>query len=118
MSKEKSEFGKGLVVCLVKFAEHMCMGNITEKLYDPKKSSHYLSEKKIEKYEIEVPEGKEWDVIRLEVKKLQDKGLEIGHGFTGKIWKKDDFYELFDLIRKIALMVDKKLGLKAEEGAH
>ena len=138
---EKSKFGKGLVICLVKFAEHfekkggyvgfnqLLMGALNEdpkmcdKVYDSDKEK-FLSSRiemwangaSVHLYEIEVPEGKDWNRIRAKVKKLQDKGLEIGHGFTDQTWTKEDFFELRYLTREIALMIDRKLGLKPQLG--
>lgn len=68
-------------------------------------------------YEIEVPKGRSWEAIRKLVKELQHKGLEMGHGFRNeKIYTMKDVDELKDLTRKIALMIDRKLGLKVELG--
>ena len=159
----KSEFGKGLVICLVKFSEHFesdmfqkvrqyarflelteeqqnkirysnppdnlnygsanksfdwWMNKIVPIWGTPKKTlSHEIemcfSGASDHLYEIEVPKDKSWDSIRLKVNQLQDKGLEIGHGFNSKtIWKIEDMCELMDLTRKISLMIDKQIGLK------
>ena len=138
----KSEFGKGLVICLVKFAEHFerdigtplsrlfngifsdCDKESIKKIYDGDEKNYISSRIGLwangasdHLYEIEVPEGKDWDNIRKEVKKLQNKGLEMGHGFRyDKIWTLDDFRELMMLTRNISLMIDKKLGLKPDIG--
>lgn len=124
----KSDFGKGMVICLVKFAEHAM------KLYSELESYAKLREGSTDLfseshaihawangasdhlYEIEVPKGKEWNRIRKKVKTLQDKGLEMGHGFTEKKWTKEDAIELFELTQDIALMIDRKLGLKPDRG--
>jgi hypothetical protein len=169
MKKEKSEFGKGMLICMIKFAEHQSQHNgayfpIYRKFIEqtPEKRKLMLQEdppsnlnygfpfmtalknfvriaEKVHKgdyekafsyeielfmnsasdhlYEIEVPEGKSWDKIRAMVKKLQSKGLHIGHGFDAiSKWTMDDYYELFQLNREIALKIDKKLGLKADIG--
>ena len=167
--KEKSEFGKGLVICLVKFANHFSNRN-TEKIYDlklyydsnkekrkemlkenPKSSCNYgkrfhenirfyiqdmlpIHNGNLEDlisheitlwangatdhlYEIEVPNGKSWNEIRTKVKELKDKGLQMGHGFVeNKIYTFDDMKELKDLTFEICLLIDKKLGLKADIG--
>ena len=166
MKKEKSEFGKGLVICLVKFAEHfendmirktlrysnfLSKSEEEQKLIRSKNPPNNLDYGRINKefdwwmtkmvpirgtpektlsneielwlnrasdhlYDIEVPKGKKWDKIRKKVDKLQSKGLEIGHGFTKKIWKKEDVNELQNLTREIALDIDKLIGLKPDIG--
>jgi len=167
--KNKSEFGKGLVICLVKFSEHINQHNklfiydywikqdeVTRKnmLSERPDSNHnygfqYMQslktfveiadkiyegdyEKKLSNeiemlmngasdhlYEIEVPKGKSWDKIRKLVNKLRDSGLEIGHGFNNDArYTIKDFYGLFELTKKISLEIDKKLGLKGDEGDY
>lgn len=164
----KTEFGKGLIICLVKFAEHYerKMFSIhTLKFYEEYQKSntprraymlsrspynydknlveqlHYLIElERIYKtpqrvissqcamfmnaasdhmYDIQVPKGKSWDKIRVRVAKLRHKALQIGHGFVEhiKMWTSKDVLWCFEEARRIAVMIDKKLGLKdAEEG--
>ena len=115
---EQSEFGRGLVICLVKFAEHF-ENSTTRDIYQ---TSQYISKPpeqrllstkptfldpyiKIYKteenalshliqmwangatdhlYDITVP--KKWQETELgtKIRLLQNLGLEIGHGFTGK----------------------------------
>lgn len=146
MRKEKSEFGKGLVICLVKFAEHfMCRTHwqykkkleqqidFHKKFYDtynkydkPKDMKAYAISYMIKSwangasdhlYEIECPKGKEWDYIRRKITKLKSKGLEIGHGFRDdKIYTQEDFAELWQLTKQIAMYLDKKIGLNPDEG--
>ena len=168
MVKRTSEFGKGLIICLVKFAEHfensmarqlghfdmfmklskekqdlvrsntppdnLNYGSDVNSQFDwwmktavpiwgtPQKTlSHeielWLNCASDHLYEIEVPKGKSWDKIRAKVKKLQNKGLEMGHGFQhNKSWKIEDVNELKDLTEQISLMVDKKIGLKSDIG--
>lgn len=175
MKKEQSEFGKGLVICLVKFAEHIYQHGFLFKIRIYKKFieqtpenrelmisnnppsnlnfgflfmqelkhfveiadevykgnyEEYLSHE-IELwmngasdhlYKIEVPEGKDWDKIRKKVNYLRDKGLDMGHGFRSlkgldtKKWELKDVIEVFNLCEEIAVMIDKKLGLKGDIG--
>ena len=161
----KSEFGKGLVICLVKFAEHqertpmnelkviqkwmdqteenkklMLSDNPPDGLNYGKPYMDYLKyfQKTVEiygtperamtsqiksimnaasdhLYEIEVPKG--WTTIEKRVKKLQEKGLEMGHGFlSDKEYVIGDIYWCFTEARNIALMIDRKIGLKPDEG--
>jgi len=169
MTEEKSEFGKGLVICLVKFTNHFSNdlaktirdlvmyqnANETkrkEMLQDePPSHSNYgkdfhdrirfyinkimpIHNNSLEKlisyeielwvngatdhlYEIEVPEGKDWNKIRTKVKELQDKGLTMGHSFNDKkTYTIKDMEELQKLTIQIALLIDKKIGLKPDEG--
>jgi len=131
---EKSEFGKGLVICLVKFAEHaMYLSHFIKnnkrmlkegsllhpELYNEGHAvSMWANGASDHLYEIEVPKGKEWDSIRRKVKKLQNKGLDMGHGsgLMSDRFVKKDADELIKLTREIALMIDRKLGLKPQEG--
>ncbi|MCK9370438.1 hypothetical protein M0R04_11060 [Candidatus Dojkabacteria bacterium] len=136
--KKESDFGKGLVICLVKFAEHferddifrLLNGDLNEQqkvickdVYNNDKEKYISHSIELwangasdHLYQIEVPKGKEWNEIRALVKELHHKGLEIGHGFTNKTWTYKDLSELVRLTHNIALLIDKKLGLKAERG--
>jgi len=136
MVKKKSEFGKGLVICLVKFAEHMENSEIRPLIqgiytdYDTRmlkdvygdNKEKFLSSK-LERwangasdhlYEIEVPKG--WVAISKKVEELKSLGLEMGHGWTGKTWTEKHYHTLINLTREISLMIDKKIGLKPLEG--
>ena len=165
----KSEFGKGLVINLVKFSEHFnyrggYLSQIKSILLYLEKNKEereliisdnpppnldygkdikeeikmflkcYLSvfgsyEEAISQliilwangatdhlYDIEVPEGKEWNKIRKLVNELQKKGLAMGHGFTNKIYIYDDVLELWELVKKICILIDKKIGLIPDWG--
>jgi len=163
----KSEFGKGLVVNLVKFGEHYSndmWGRIRHIIFyqsktkeerdliisdNPPPEQNYGYELKNDiklflkceykiygnfeqgishlitlwangatdhLYEIEAPKGKEWNKIRKLVEELKDKGLSMGHGFTNKIYVYDDVLELWDLTKKICILIDKKIGLKPDWG--
>ena len=174
---EKSEFGRGLAICLVKFAEHFENDmarwiGYTDLFYrvlngDRRKLRKYGADVQrgveifdkvylkttgsVEKglshlielwangasdhlYEIEVPKwcGTRWALKRGRLGipyptrertelwrllgKLRSKGLRMGHGFTGEVHTYADFTELRELNRKIALELDKKMGLKPDLG--
>ena len=157
---EKSEFGKGLVINLVKFAEHfshrylklaMDYNYFIKNLHQNKneldnydrqirEAVEYFDkvvlgknpDEKISRqielwangatdhlYEMYVPKGKSWDRIRKEVELLRTRGLTMGHGYTGKTnWTIDDVFWIMKQTKKIALMVDEKLGLKGDEGEY
>ena len=126
--EEESEFGKGLVICLVKFAEHFMIlknsidmykkSNINGRNLHPESSavSMWANGATDHLYEIEVPKGKDWDAIRKKVKELQDKGLEMGHGYTRTNYTEEDANYLMKLTREIAMMIDEKIGLKPDTG--
>jgi hypothetical protein len=127
----KSEFGKGLVICLVKFAEHFmklggCLRQYAEmrEKHPEQDTTLFTEQGAVEMwanaasdhlYEIEVPEGKDWDEIREKVDDLKSLGLQMGHGFTRQFTKENAF-SLQDTTREIAMLIDKKLGLKPDIG--
>ena len=45
------------------------------------------------------------------IKKLQEKALEIGHGFTGKKYTEKDFEWLFSESEDICMEIDKYIGI-------
>jgi hypothetical protein len=152
---EESEFGSGLAICLVKFAEHfendlaMRIHNV-HAMKDHLDDRAYLSRygrdtqtavelfNQVERkysgieggishlielwangasdhlYEMKVPQKWKSTALGKKVKQLRDKGLTIGHGFTGKTWTFEDFTELQRLTREIALTLD--VGLFAMLG--
>jgi hypothetical protein len=124
----ESEFGKGLVICLVKFSEHMGSWRKTSASYKELSKEHpdlfneshavemFFNGASDHLYEIEVPQ--EWikTEIGKKVRELQDFGLEIGHGFTGKKWTEAEVFKAQDLTHEIALLIDKAIGLNPEEG--
>lgn len=63
-------------------------------------------------YDIQVP--KAWRRLKVAklVKELRNLGLEIGHGFTGKIWTVEDIRKLRLLTREICIYIDKRLGIE------
>jgi len=67
-------------------------------------------------YEIEVPKKFEDTNIAELVKILKEKGLKIGHGFADTIWKHEDFLELIELTKTIAIEIDKKIGVDVVKG--
>lgn len=125
---KESEFGKGLVICLVKFAEHrmrwMAEKPMREKMrqINPKifTMSHdiemHFNGASDHLYEIEIP--KVWRRKRLGkmIKELQAFGLKIGHGFSKTEWTEDDLEKAYNMCQEIALLIDKELGLKPQIG--
>lgn len=154
---KKSEFGRGLAICLVKFAEHFendmarIIGHVRFFYEDLKGDEGRLAEYGrdvrgavayfkavyahvgVEKgmshlietwangatdhlYDIEVPGSMARTKMGRLVGRLQSKGLRIGHGFTGETWTCADFAELRELTRRIALELDRRIGLKPDMG--
>ena len=125
---EESEFGKGLVICLVKFAEHRWRWYEQKKLYENMREKHpdHFAEKEAVEihfngasdhlYDIEVP--KEWRKKKLsrKVKELQAFGLKMGHGFTQQEWTEADVEKAYTMCQGIALLIDKELGLEPQIG--
>lgn len=127
--KQESEFGKGLVICLVKFAEHQARWQEQKKFYqdiNKKHPEHFRESDAVEihmngasdhLYEIEVPEAWKGTEIDSKVTELQDLGLAMGHGFRQKkVWTEADVLGAYELAEEIALLIDKKLGLDAQKG--
>lgn len=152
MSEEtkESEFGSGLVVCLLKFSEHFMNSTMNQiwaadrylksknrdgnygRAYDANiesfKSSVEIwgSEEKafaqlIETwangatdhlYDLRVPDTWANTELSKKVKELQDKGLKMGHGFTGELYTTEDISELRKLVTEIGLEIDKQIGIK------
>lgn len=125
---EESEFGKGLVICLVKFAEHRYKWLEQKRLYEEmrgKHPSHFTVSSAVEGhfsgasdhlYEIGVPASLEGTKLGKKVKKLQDFGLEMGHSFSGKEWTEADVNKAYTMCQEIALLIDKELGLEPQIG--
>jgi len=67
-------------------------------------------------YGIEVPKCKDWDAIRKKVDELTVKAFAIRNDYTNTNYTEKDVIYLRDLSREIALMIDKKIGLKPDIG--
>lgn len=68
-------------------------------------------------YGLKVPKTWSKTYIAKLIRELRHKGLTMGHGFTGKLWTIEDFNELQTLTRRIALLIDKKIGVEdGDEG--
>ena len=66
-------------------------------------------------YEIIVPKKWKDTEIGLLVDRLQHKGLEMGHGFIrDKTYTIEDFEELWELTKQIAVKIDESIGLKRQ----
>ena len=129
-SKAKSEHGKGLVICLVKFAEHAenwprfrdeyatmrerCPDGFNEStavgLFFYGASDH-LSE-------IEVPKKWRGTIIESKVRELQNLAFTSRYGFIGPELSEEDVIRACDLCREIALLIDKDLGLSPDIGKY
>ena len=132
--KAQSEFGRGLVICLVKFAEHAEawfkyqgeFRQIREAQVVPEQARNLFSESDAvvgffngasdHLYEIEIPERWQGTTIESEVKELRHLAMTIRHGSTGQGWSEEDVIKAYDLCRAIALLIDKELGLSPDIG--
>jgi len=118
----RSEFGKGLVICLVKFAEHFMTWPRTSQEYTDinlplsRAVEIHFSAASDHLYEIEVPEDWRHTEIAEKVTKLQSRALVIGHSFTNKQWTEQNVEDLHSLCREIAMLIDKQLGLEPDIG--
>ncbi len=125
----ESEFGKGLVICLVKFAEHRW------RWQDQKRQAEEMAKENPELfnesyavemhmngasdhlYEIEVPEKWIGTDLGKMVKDFQDFGLEMRHIFNGKKWTEEDVTKAYNMCQEIAFLIDKELGLEPDIGS-
>jgi len=141
----KSEFGKGLAVCLLHFANHwdndmwqrvMRLEASRQEGTIPEDESSMISiygtiEAAISSqitfwangaadhlYEMEAPTSPEWSGVAHKVKMLKEIGLEMGHGFTNQQYTVEDTRDLFRLGKEIALEIDKLIGLEPDEGRY
>jgi hypothetical protein len=126
--KEASEFGKGLVICLVKFAEHMGNWQSQKESYKQmiKENPELFTESYAVKmhfnaasdhlYEIEVPEMERDSLIGKKVAELKTLALEMRQIFNNKEYTEKDLFALYDLCEEIALLIDEQIGLKPEKG--
>lgn len=127
-NEAKSEFGKGLIICLIKFAEHAETWPKWKDDYAKMRESSpdLFSESRVVElffngasdhlYEMEVPKKWKNTVIGEKVEELESFGLMIGHGFTKRTHSEADVQKAYDLCEEIALLIDKQLGLKPDIG--
>ena len=132
--KAETEFGKGLIVCLVKFAEHAERWGEDKRMYevlrkrepDSANIERFLNESMAVEmffsgasdhlFQIEVPKGWEETEIVEKVNELREFCLMIGHGFTQRKHTEEDVNKAYDLCEEIALLIDRKLGLEPDIG--
>jgi hypothetical protein len=151
--KEESDFGRGLIVCLVKFSEHLHFEGHLQRIYaverwikggmkdtlnsdtaeielfkkvelkvykDPERAFSHLIEMwangaSDHLYEIKVPKAWNNNSIGRNVRKLKNLGLTMGHGFPNKTYTLKDIEELRKLVRRIAIAIDKQIGIEDAE---
>jgi len=116
-----SEYGRGLVICLVKFAMHFMDPTVLKTSLSNSRESSRLIESWASRasdhlLEIEVPERLKGSELERKVNELKDLGIGIGHGHLNKLWTWDDFRRLMKLTFEIALLIDMELGLNPDEG--
>lgn len=127
--KAETEFGRGLIICLIKFAEH------AEKWFKQKESYHVMAQKSPDLwtessavemffnaasdhlYDIMVPAQWKGTEIETRVLELQSFGLHIGHGFDHTAtYTEKDVVKAYDLCREIGMLIDRELGLEPDIG--
>lgn len=117
-----SDFGKGFIICLLKWAEHL------ERCFPTDKSTTIrfqmmVATAKDHLYEIEVPEGEKWDGVRDNIGKLTDGFLRLNErclednivfNFKGPVSPTtlSKFFDLQDLAHEIAVEVDRIIGIR------
>ena len=121
MAKQKrSEFGRGLVICLVKFAEHyegLFNDSVRYKfMSEPSAIQMHFNAASDHLYDIKLPPGwnKQYPKLHKMVKGLQGRALQCGHGPLQLT--KTEAYDLHKLSREIALEIDSIIGLKPDMG--
>ena len=124
----QSEFGKGLVICLVKFAEHADRWPEQRKFYSELAIKHpglfnesdavemFFNGASDHLYDLEIPEAWQDKIIAKKIVELRDFGLMIGHGYTGRHHSEADIKKAYALCEEIALLIDEQLGLKPDIG--
>jgi len=120
----ETEYGRGLIICLVKFAEHAEDWFKRRETYADMRVRHdnavWSESSAIERFfkgasdhlrEIEVPQ--KWKKTKLaeKVSELQDFALMIARGFTAREHSPEDITKAYDLCEEIALMLDRMLGV-------
>lgn len=161
-NEEVSEFGRGLVTCLIKFSEHFNnplaqkIGSIhfflsksdeeQRLILSPNPPAHLTFDREFHEcvkffvehevpiwgsaekafsyaielwangasdhlFELKVPKNFDRKIAR-KVRELKKLGLTMGHGFTGRIWKWEDFVKLQNFVKEIVLLIDAKLGVE------
>jgi len=126
---EESEFGKGLVICLVKFAEHRHRWLSDKSLNEEMRLKHpelFSEDDAVEMhfngasdhlYDIEVPTKWKNTKIGKKVGELRSHGLKMGHSFDRTITRTEaDIGKAYDMCQEIAILIDKELGLEPQIG--
>jgi hypothetical protein len=139
----QSEFGKGLVICLVKFAEHAHRWQTIKKEYEDLRNFQNKTDRMITKIEtgkesfsesravqmffdgaydhlreIEVPDAWKNTEITTKIDELVAYSVQIKHDWfeeNGSYSEKDVFKTL-ELCQEIALLIDKQIGLTPDIG--
>jgi hypothetical protein len=120
MNEEVSEFGKGFIYNLILFAKHWWKrseySHAMKKINNPEEDALELwfNGASDHLYELEIPEKFKGTEIEEIAKYIREKGLEFGHGFKEKPTQKD-FDEIFDKLERLAMLIDKELGLEDVE---
>jgi len=116
--EKKTEFGKGFMTCLIKFAEHAENYLLTKEVIKKTKISPanlWFSGASDHLLELEIPERFKGTKIEENVKKLKDYVHRFRLSLSDNMTE-EDVVEIQDLVREIAILVDKALGLEPDLG--
>ena len=119
--KQGSEFGRGLVICLVKFAEHKERLYANMEVYrkvhltDNRAASMHMHGAGDHLFEIQVPAAMQGTPLGDSILALQAEGLRMRSVMTDDVTVAD--VESFnERIRQVALEIDRYLGLNPDMG--
>ncbi len=138
--KAKSEYGKGMVTCLIYFAQHVGRLNDLWLIVADYEENKRLPEDWQEDLEIwhtfegllgskiigwvyaaqdhlgeiEIPKSVRWNTVRDKIKVFEE--LVYGCRVPLKLPTLDDYSSIIDLLNNIAIEIDKVIGLKPKIG--
>jgi len=118
-----SEFGRGLIIALIKFNQHVSQFHYhlemakRSDLPNMNTLALWADGAKDHLQEIVIPEGEKWSLIGKLVNELQDKAFDMKKHFlidggNKKKIEPSEVFVLFRLSEKIALEIDIVLGIK------
>ncbi len=114
-----SEFGKGFIYNLILFAKHWAhmrdeIERVKENVPKLRKDWGYdiwFNGASDHFYELEIPEQWKRKEIGKLAAELQSNSLHLGHHFPIIHATEKDFVETFEKLEKLAMLIDKELGL-------
>jgi hypothetical protein len=122
--KEQSEFGRGLLTCLLSFFDHksMIQGHFYAGLEERHGGQRWANGASDHLFELEIPEALNGTSLGHSITVFRDRWVELGHGFGTMSEKGADKAEVCRgldeckiLALAIAVELDKALGLPSAE---